>query len=173
VGKNSGKTDMINIGDTSYMGTLQNDFKSEITIGKYCSIGNNLKIISAEHPSSVNRQVVSNYPFAEKLNINYPKCRVGESVKIGNDVWIGENVIMIAPIIIGDGAIIGAGSVIKGNIEPYSVVVGNPAKIVRYKFNPDQIEKLKNINWWNWLVETIKERIEDFKDIEIFLQKYG
>lgn len=74
---------------------------------------------------------------------------------------------------IGNGAIIGSAAVVTKDVEPYSIVVGNPARKIKYRFNKDTIEKLQKIRWWNWDNEIIKERFEDFKmPIEEFIEKY-
>jgi len=163
----------INIDKTSYMGTYSNHWNSPISIGKYSSIGNGLTIISSNHPPA-RIPTVSTFPFAEKMGLSeYPKCISGELIDIGNDVWIGENVTIIAPVKIGNGAIIGAGSVVAHDVEPYTLEFGNPCKKHKYRFSVDQISALNKIRWWNWNREIIKERIKDFIDIEVFIQKYG
>ncbi|KKR30740.1 MAG: Transferase hexapeptide repeat containing protein [Parcubacteria group bacterium GW2011_GWC1_39_8] len=162
---------MIQIPPESYIGTVENPYHAKITIGKYTSIANGLKVITASHPSLTD-DTVSNYPFAEKKGWDYPKCRIGGKVYIGNDVWIGENVTLVGELVITDGAIIGAGSVVAKNVEPYSIVVSNPARIIRYRFSYDQIRSLLKIKWWDWPFNTIKERIKDFIYIDDFIEKY-
>ena len=76
-------------------------------------------------------------------------------------------------VTIGHGAIIGSGSIVTKHVPPYAVVVGNPAKVKKYRFNKEIIEKLLKIKWWEWDKETIIQRIEDFKDIKKFIKKYA
>jgi virginiamycin A acetyltransferase len=71
-------------------------------------------------------------------------------VIIGNDVWIGANVTIMSGVTIGDGAVIANNSHVVKNVEPYSLVGGNPAKLIKYRFTPEQIEKLLKIKWWYW-----------------------
>lgn len=97
---------------------------------------------------------------------------INKKYEIGNDVWIGENAILTNGIKIGNGAIIGAGAVVTKDVPDYAVVVGNPAKIIRYRFTEDQIEKLNKIQWWDWSVEKIEECYNDFFDIDVFLNKH-
>ena len=92
---------------------------------------------------------------------------------IGNDVWIGRNVIITNGASIGNGAIIGAGSVVTKDIPDYAIAVGNPARVIRYRFTPEQIEQLNKIKWWDWPVEKIKGAYQDFKNIDTFIEKYG
>ena len=74
---------------------------------------------------------------------------------IGNDVWIGRNVIIISGVKIGDGSVIGAGSVVTKDVPPYAIAAGNPAKIVRMRFDEETIKKLLKIEWWNWSLERV------------------
>lgn len=165
--------DKINIDKTSYMGSYENTYNSNISIGKYSSIANNAKFIDADHPW-INQPLVSTFNFNERWKIDiYPKCLTQRNIDIGNDVTIGERVTIIAPVKIGDGVVVGAGTVIASDIPPYAIVFGNPCKIYKYRFSVDQINALNRIKWWNWEESTIRERIKDFMDINSFIQKYG
>ena len=94
-------------------------------------------------------------------------------VIIGNDVWLGKNVIITNGAKIGDGVIAGAGAVITQDVPDYAIVGGVPAKILRYRYTPEQIEALKRIQWWNWSDDEIRERYEDlYLPIEVFVEKY-
>jgi len=147
---------MIQIPPESYIGTVENPYHAKITIGKYTSIANGLKVITASHPSLTDN-TISNYPFAEKKGWDCPKCRVGGKVYIGNDVWIGEDVRIVGEVKIGDGAIIGAFSVVASDVEPYSIVIGNPAKIIRYRFDKEKINNLLKVKWWDFSESEIKK----------------
>ena len=94
-------------------------------------------------------------------------------VKIGNDVWLGRNVLITNSSNIGNGVIAGAGTVITKDVPDYAVVVGAPARIIRYRYTSEQIEKLNHIAWWNWSDDVIRERYDDFYiDIKDFIRKY-
>lgn len=164
---------MIQIPPESYIHDLYyNPFHAKVIVGKYTSIAEGFRITIASHPS-LTHNTVSSFPFREKRGLkDYPTCTVGGKITIGNDVWIGCNVHLIGEINIGDGAIIGASSVVAKDVEPYSIVVGNPVKIIRYRFNDLQIKALLKIKWWNWDFATIKKRIKDFKNIGEFIEKY-
>jgi len=85
-------------------------------------------------------------------------------LKIGNDVWIGENALIMPHVTeIADGAIVAAGAVVHKNVTPYAVVVGNPARIVRYRFSREVIDELLASRWWKKDIEEIKPYIEDFQ----------
>lgn len=83
----------------------------------------------------------------------------GDTV-IGNDVWIGENVTILPGVHIGDGSIIGANSVVGKNIEPYSICVGNPVRIIKKRFDEETINKLLSLQWWNWDEDRIFNNLE-------------
>lgn len=91
---------------------------------------------------------------------------------IGNDVWLGRNVILTNGVKIGNGVRAAAGSVITKDVPDYAVVGGVPARIIKFRFTEEQIEKLNKIAWWNWSDEKIMECYDDFMDIEIFLEKH-
>ena len=78
---------------------------------------------------------------------------------IGNDVWIGQNAVILAGVKLGDGVIIGAESVVGSNIEPYSIAVGNPAKVIKKRFDDELIELLLKLKWWDLPIEKINELI--------------
>lgn len=78
---------------------------------------------------------------------------------IGNDVWIGQNVTILPGVHIGDGAIIGASSVVGHNVEPYTIVVGNPARAIRKRFDDKLIQIMEELKWWDLSIEEINELI--------------
>lgn len=134
-----------------------------LVIGKFCSIAKDVTIFLGG-----NHRVdwVSTYPFFEIFD-DFEKDEIIEghpstkgSVVIGNDVWIGRNVIILSGVQIGNGAVIAAGSVITKNIGSYEVWAGNPAKMVKKRFDIDTIETMEKIRWWDWDLEKIKHNIK-------------
>ena len=107
--------------------------------------------------------------YLERMNPN-PKDR---KIVIGNDVWIGTNVIILPGVHIGDGAVVGANAVVSHDVKPYEVVAGVPARHIRYRFSEDVIKALEEIKWWTWDIKLIKDRAEDFYDIDKFVNKYA
>lgn len=91
--------------------------------------------------------------------INTPSLDKRRDTIIGNDVWFGTNSTIMLGVKIGDGAIIGACSVVTKDVPPYSIVAGNPAKIVRYRFPDEIIEQLLKIKWWDWDYDKITRNI--------------
>lgn len=166
----------IELGRNSYAcGVIKNPFNVDVVIGKYCSIAEGLTIFGGkgQHPVVNNPACVSTFPFNEKCHFkNYPECIGLGSIVIGNDVWIGGNVTLIDGITIGDGAIIAAGSVVSKDVEPYSVMAGNPAVMKKLRFDKKTIAELLNIKWWEWSFQDIQNKIRDFADITSFIEKY-
>ena len=107
--------------------------------------------------SYVNENIFEEFEWVDK--------KEGLYVKIGNDVWIGNGVSIMEGVTIADGTIIGAGAVVVKDTEPYSIVGGNPAKVIRYRFGEDEIKFLANLEWWNWKEEQIKKYAIYFNDV--------
>ena len=130
-----------------------------LTVGNFCSIAKNVRAY-LDNGIGHDTTFVSTFPFGNIHqdifpNVNNLSKNSKGNITIGNDVWISENVTIMSGITIGDGAVIACNSHIVKNIEPYSLVGGNPAKFIKYRFNPKQIEKLLEIKWWNWSEEQI------------------
>ena len=134
----------------------------ELIIGKFCMIASDVTFImnGANHLT----ESISSYPFAifggdwsgAMDGKTYPSK--GNTV-IGNDVWLGYRSTILPGVTIGDGAIIGMGSIVTKDVAPYSIVGGNPAKVIKYRFEPDEIEALLELSWWDWPIEKITENI--------------
>jgi acetyltransferase-like isoleucine patch superfamily enzyme len=116
----------------------------QISIGKYCQIGAYVAIHGTNHPIT-HPSIYINYRL---FNGELSKYKVSKPVTVGNDVWIGHAVIILGGVSIGDGAIIGAGSVVTKDVEPYSIVGGNPAKLIRKRFDDNIIKELQEFKWW-------------------------
>lgn len=126
---------------------------AKLVVGNFCSIAGNVKIyLGGNHRTDW----VSTYPFGHiHQNVFTSFNGVGHpatkgDVIIGNDVWIGSDVTIMSGVTIGDGAVIANNSHVVKDVEPYTLVGGNPAKYIKHRFTPEQIEKLLEIQWWNW-----------------------
>ena len=165
------KNPNIIVGDFTYI--ADSEFESHVThhydfigdkliIGKFCQIAAGVEFVmnGANHQMNA----VSTFPFytLEGWKMNPPAKSdmpfKGDTV-IGNDVWIGQNATILPGVHIGDGAIIGANSVVGSDVEPYTIVVGNPAEAIRYRFDEKLTKLLLEFKWWDKTIEEINELI--------------
>lgn len=139
-----------------------------LIIGKFCSIACGAKFIFNCANHTLRSLSTYTFPlFFEEWDL--PKSEVVSAwdnngdIVIGNDVWIGYDTVIMAGVRIGDGAIIGTRAVVTKNVEPYSIVGGVPAKEIRKRFAPEVIQKLMEIQWWNWPIEKIQSSIQNIQ----------
>ena len=181
--KNVVKNPNVIIGDYTYYDDFENvenfeknikyhfDFIGDkLIIGKFCMIASDVTFImnGANHLTNS----ITSYPFAifghdwsdAMEGKSYPTK--GDTV-IGNDVWIGYNSTIMPGVKIGDGAIIATNSTVTKDVEPYTVVGGNPAKEIRKRFTENEINKLLKIRWWNWSIEKITKNVKKLTDNNI------
>jgi virginiamycin A acetyltransferase len=136
----------------------------KLIIGKFCAISRGVKFImnGAHHRMSG----FSTYPFEifshtwETVTSQAQEYPFKGDTVIGNDVWIGYEAVIMPGVRIGDGAIVGAKSVVTKDIKPYSIVAGNPARIIRQRFPQEVIKILLEIAWWNWDIEKITRNLD-------------
>lgn len=149
------------IGRCTYTG--MNTVIKHADIGRFCSISWNVACGGASH----DYEHISTSPFYQLKQFGFVDENedvISETVKIGNDVWIGMNSCIIpGGVKIGNGAVIGSGTVVTKDVPDYAVVVGNPSRILKYRFEDKVIECLNYIKWWNWPEKIIKENISLFK----------
>lgn len=176
--KNIVKNPNIIVGDYTYYDDYETngeDFEKHVThfypfigdkliIGKFVAIAKGIKFIMNGANHRMNG--ITTYPFSimgngwEKVTPKLEDLPLKGDTVIGNDVWIGENVTILPGVHIGDGAIIGANSVVGKNVEPYTICVGNPIKVIRKRFDDKTIKKLLSIRWWDWDEEKIFKNLE-------------
>lgn len=149
---------------------------AKLIIGKFCSIALDVDIfLGGNHRTDW----ITTYPFSayelrdiwpEAINIVGHPATKGDVV-IGNDVWVGHGATILSGVKIGDGAVIGAKAVVTKNVEPYSIVVGNPAREIKKRFNNEVVIKLLKIKWWDWPIDKIRRNMAILlnSDIENFL----
>jgi len=159
------------VGDFTYV--ADSEFESHVTnfypwsrdkliIGKFCQIAAGVEFIMNDANHQMN--AVSTFPFytLEGWDMDIPAASdmpfKGNTV-IGNDVWIGQNAVILPGVNIEDGAIIGANSVVGSNVAPYTIVAGNPAKVIRKRFDDEMIELLLRFKWWDKGIEEVNALI--------------
>ncbi len=154
----------VRIGAYSYgfedTGVLSWNENIEISIGRFCSVASGLKLYCGG-----NHRVdwISTFPFGH-IHTKYIKVppvngtpSTNGNITIGNDVWIGRDVTILSGITIGDGAIIASNAHVVKDVEPYSIVGGNPAKFIKYRFDDNTIKFLLNLKWWNLRKDEIEK----------------
>ena len=137
---------------------------AHVLIGNYCSLAHMLQFYMGMNH---NYHLITSYPLTSILNKSDDNKHTDynhHQIIIGSDVWIGGDVIIMSGVRIGNGAVIGAGTVIAKDVPPYAVVVGNPARIIKYRFDEETITRLQRIKWWNWPKENIETFIPQFND---------
>ena len=130
----------------------------KLIIGKYCSIGSGAVFMMAGNQGH-RSDWVSTFPFYFQANIFKKSLNAYEKAgdtRIGDDVWIGSEAMIMGGVSIGSGAIIAARAVIVKDVPPYAVVGGNPAEVIKYRFDEVEIKKLLKLKWWNWSEEEVK-----------------
>lgn len=173
--KNVVKNPNIIVGDYTYYDDFENvenfernvkylfDFIGDkLIIGKFCMIASDVKFImnGANHLTDA----LSTYPFAIFGN-GWESAMEGKTyphkgdIVIGNDVWIGYNATIMAGVNIGDGAIIATNATVVKDVEPYSIVGGNPATMIRKRFDDKTIEQLLAIKWWDWDADKLTKHL--------------
>ncbi len=148
----------------SGLGTVLHSVIGKIKIGNYCSIAQNVSIQEFNHNyNNISTSALNFFFFTKQFKDDV--VSKGDIV-IEDDVWIGSNVVILSGVTIGRGCVIGAGSVVTKSIPSYSIVVGNPARILKKRFNVEEISKLEESKWWTWTDEEIKKNkffFEEFR----------
>jgi virginiamycin A acetyltransferase len=156
---------------------------SKLIIGKFCSIGLGCNVYLNENHR---HDWVSTYPFGatrssmrsfKKINKSLANSGIMSkgrgNVVIGNDVWLGENVTIMSGVTIGNGAVLATNAHVVKDVAPYSIVGGNPAKHLKYRFSEEQINQLLQIQWWDWPIEKIDNHVSFIQsdNIDEFIKK--
>ena len=182
------KNSNIIVGDFTYI--ADSEFESHVTnyypwsrdkliIGKFCQIAAGVEFVMNDANHQMN--AVTTFPFytLEGWEMSAPDPSEmpfkGDTV-IGNDVWVGQNAVILPGVHIGDGAIIGANSIVGSDVDPYTIVAGNPAKPLRKRFDDELIELLLRFKWWDRSIEEINTLIpiltcSDLEKVRIVLKK--
>jgi len=164
-------------GDFSY---VVNDSEIIYTdVGKFCSIAAHTRINPGNHP--VDRVAMNHFTYrssAYGLGDDDPAFfdwRRASRCTLGHDVWIGHGAVVLPGVSLGNGAVAGAGAIVTKDVPAFAIVVGNPARLLRYRFAPDVIEVLERIGWWDWPHDQLRVAMADFRGMsaEAFCRRYG
>lgn len=168
--------DNVSFGDYAYCGPdciIQNT-----NVGKFSNIAAMVRLGPTAHP--MDRPTLHHftyrraaYGFADTDDEAFFNARAARVLSIGHDTWIGHGAIVMPGLSVGNGAIIGAGSVVTHDVESWTIVAGNPARVIRRRFSPEVSEALEHVQWWDWDHDTLQTRLTDFSmSAEDFLRKY-
>jgi virginiamycin A acetyltransferase len=152
----------VTIGRATHVGAdcLLNTGYTDFTVGNFSLISANFSAHAMRHTlSHISNFCIRKGPFDF---FGEPSDTVSP-IKIGNDVWVGEGVTLLPGMNLSDGCVIGAGSVVTKNTEPYGVYAGNPARLIRYRFDEHKIQLLLRIRWWDYPYNVLKEMSDNFK----------
>ncbi len=153
--------------------------RASFKVGAFCSFADGVQIfLGGEH----NINWITTFPFCSfdpvlfAATPEHPKTK--GDITIGNDVWVGAHSIILSGVTIGDGAVIGARALVAKDVAPYAVVVGNPAREIKKRFDEDRIAFLLKLQWWNWDDDIIEEVApillsEDFDELKVFATSKG
>src|ERR1700709_2029059 len=149
------------------------------TIGKFCSIAAMTRINPGNHPMRRASQAhftyrASAYFPGESDETEFFEWRRGYRVRIGHDVWIGHGAIILPGRSVGTGAVVAAGAIVTKDVAAYTIVAGNPARLIRRRFREDLTIRLAALAWWDWDHDALRRALPDFRalSVEEFLTKY-
>jgi acetyltransferase-like isoleucine patch superfamily enzyme len=168
------------IGDYTYGTPIIMDYgeMANLRIGKFCSIAKDVTIIMGgdhrlDHVTSYPLKTVFK-KMVEGGDAEGEDAFSKGDITIGNDVWIGYGATILSGVTIGDGAVIGAQAVVTKDVDPYSVVVGNPGKMIKKRFDDKTIKKLLALKWWDWPIEKIRKNMNSIlSNPNKFLAKFS
>jgi len=168
----------VELGDYSYV--VNDSDIAYAKVGKFTSIAAMTRINPGNHPMERSSQShftyrASAYFEGERDEDEFFAWRRSHRVIIGHDVWIGHGAIVLPGRRIGTGAVIGAGSVVTKDIPAYAIAVGNPARVIRQRFESDVAAGMQALAWWNWPHTQLRAALPDFRKLtaEQFLDKYS
>lgn len=163
----------IQLGRRSYHKDVYAEPRVTLTVGNFCQLGRGLFVLGGgeRHVTSA----VSCFPWKSIGWAGGTPITPAAGAIIENDVWVGARVTLMYEVTIGNGAIVGANALVTKDVPPYAVVGGVPARIIKYRFDPDTIAKLLQIAWWHWPDEKIQAELAGgcFNDVAAFVRRHA
>ena len=139
----------ITVGMYSYGCFCSTRIASGTVVGRYCSIADTVRVLNGNHGLSF--LILHPYAYNPGLGLVQRETITRSRCTISDDVWIGHNAIILPNVgQIGRGAVIAAGAVVTKDVSPYAIVGGNPARVIKMRFEPELIEKIESTRWWEW-----------------------
>ena len=167
----------VSVGDYTYFDRHAEAIYTEI--GKFCSIAANSRINALEHPLerlTTHKLTYRPNEYFRYLGVDdqFRERRRAKRVTIGHDVWIGHGGVVMPGVSIGNGAVVGANAVVTRDVEPYWIVAGSPARVLRPRFEPAIAERIERLAWWDWPAERLFEAVPDMQRLAItdFLDRW-
>ena len=167
----------VSVGDYTYFERHAEAIYTEI--GKFCSIAANSRINALEHPLerlTTHKLTYRPNEYFRYLGVDdqFRERRRAKRVTIGHDVWIGHGGVVMPGVSIGNGAVVGANAVVTRDVEPYWIVAGSPARVLRPRFEPAIAERIERLAWWDWPAERLFEAVPDMQRLAItdFLDRW-
>jgi acetyltransferase-like isoleucine patch superfamily enzyme len=158
------------IGRESFVGG-GGEAEAEVVIGSFTSVAGHVQMLARpQHACIADPHLVA---CGSARIPDWPASTRETAITIGSDVWIGRNAVLLAPVTIGHGAIVGAFAVVAKDVPPYAVVVGNPAQVIRYRFDPQTVAQLLTVAWWDWPDAVIAERAAALRDVRALVARYA
>ena len=149
-------------------------------IGKFAAIASDVRLNALTHPMErVSQHKITYRPneyfLGAKLDKGFREKRRAARVEIGHDAWVGHGAIVMPGVKVGDGAVLAAGAVVTGDVAPYAIVAGVPARFVKWRFEPKLSTRIIALAWWHWEHDRLAPAIADMQVLgpEAFVEKYG
>ena len=166
----------VSFGDYAYC--MADCIIQNTAVGKFANIAAHVRLGPTAHP--LDRPTLHHftyrrtaYGFAATDDEAFFAARSARVLSIGHDTWIGHGAIVMPGLTVGHGAVIGAGSVVTRDVEPWTLVAGNPARVIRRRFSPAVAQAMERIRWWDWPHDVLCQRLQDFSgSIEAFVSTY-
>lgn len=164
------------LGDYSYTGPY--GFFQNTLVGKFANIAAQVRIGPTMHP--MDRPTLHHFTYRRRMygldevdDAEFFAWRRAQVARVGHDTWIGHGVTVMPGVTVGDGAVVGSGAVVTKDVEPFTVVAGVPARVIKRRFDPDIAGRLTALAWWDWPHGVLKDRLADFcGGVEAFLEKW-